>query len=144
MPSQAIEATNRSNEMSIASSRRRWLGDDGMNHMVMIHPCLEVDLPSAQEIINAFPRLGSGQKAPNLVDITGLKTAITRAARAYDASEEADSILTATAPQMNSAMAQLIGHGYRRRDKPKPPTRLLTNESDALNEITEYRQTSRL
>ena len=94
-------------------------------------PGVSVDLEAAKKVVALAAELVD-KPAPNLIDI-GAVTTITREARAFFAdSPENNAISKQAAMLIRSAVGQMIGKFFMGPNKPTVPSRLFTNEEEAI------------
>jgi hypothetical protein len=92
---------------------------------------LEMDLADAQEALRATARFCDGGPIPVLVDSRGIKFQ-TKDAREHFVSEEAEGITSAVALLVGSPVSRMIGNFFIRRNGPRIPTQLFTEEDEAV------------
>lgn len=88
-------------------------------------------LSDAQEAIAAIRELAGGSRRGLVVDISDLRT-MTRDARAYFTHKDHAEFLYAVALVVRSLISRAIGNFFLGLNKPEVPTRLFTNDEDAL------------
>lgn len=113
------------------------LGEDGIIRTVGRRDT-EASLEYAKAIIAAILKVSGGRRVPNLVDLRGVRNSISRDARIYFAGAEADRALTATAMVVDSSLGRMIGNFYLGLNQPKRPTRLFTQESEAVEWLKNF------
>lgn len=106
------------------------LGADGIIR-ITIHPHTEETLADAQESVRAGAVLGRGQRRPLLVDIRAMK-AQEREARIYYSGPEAAQVASAMALLSGSRVSALIANFFITVTKNSIPTKLFTDETEAL------------
>ena len=110
---------------------KQWLGDDGIVRQV-VFPGAEQTLADAVEHIRAIAALmPGGRRGPLLVDLRGTAAA-SREARAYFAGPETAKVVSAVALLVGSPISSVIGNFFLRLNQPRYPTRLFTDEAEAL------------
>ena len=88
-------------------------------------------LSDAQEAIEVIRELAAGRKCGLVVDISDLRT-MTREARAYFTHKDHEEFLYAVALVVRSLVSRAIGNFFLGLNKPAVPTRLFTDDEDAL------------
>lgn len=91
----------------------------------------EITRENLDEYFEVVKNLGGGKAFCNLV-IMEKFVQVGEDARKYAASEENNTYTIADAFVINSFALKIVGNFYIRYDKPVRPTRLFTNEEDAL------------
>jgi hypothetical protein len=117
------------NEVTVRVARL-WLADDGIFHIEHF-PGAEVTREDAQETMDAYLQLRGGVSRPLLVGTRGMKS-LARGARALYASEEAARVASAVALIIDTAVSRVLGNFYLGLSKPHIPSRLFTDEAEAL------------
>jgi len=107
-----------------------WLDDDGIVH-VEVKPGSVVALSDAVEAVRALAQLTGGSKRPVLVDMTRTQ-GIDREARNYFAGPECAKYERASALLVNSPLTRAFGNFFLGLNKPSIPTRLFSDEVEAL------------
>ncbi len=117
------------NEVQTRTSTYR-LDADGIIHA---HVAAGADeyLADAQENIRACATLGSGQRRAVLINLNGLKSQ-DRAARLYYSGPETAQVVSALALVSNSRLSTIIANFFLAITKGSIPTRLFTDETEAL------------
>lgn len=105
--------------------------DDGIVQ-VNFNDKLEIDINEARDILNAQKELSKGKKVL-VLNVAGKQTTATSAARDFAASDEATKYTLAEAYVVNNLAQKLVGNFYVNFHKPKAPTKIFTNETDAVN-----------
>ncbi len=105
--------------------------DDGIVQ-VNFNDKLEIDTNEARDILNAQKELSKGKKVL-VLNVAGKQTTATSAARDFAASDEATKYTLAEAYVVNNLAQKLVGNFYVNFHKPKAPTKIFTNETDAVN-----------
>ena len=118
-------------------TERIWLGEDGIVRSIHL-PGAEQTLADAVENLRAVEALlPQGRRSPILVDSRGLAS-MTREARAYYAGPELARLAVALAIVGGSPVSRMIGSFFLRLSRPAVPTRLCTDEADALAWLRGY------
>jgi hypothetical protein len=107
-----------------------WQDDDGIcrGRARVGH---DEDLDGAMALVALLRRVGRGAPLPLLMDIREGRS-ITREARAYLAGEEAQAVVQAGALLVSSGVSSVIGNFFIRLARPRVPTRLFTDEGEAI------------
>lgn len=91
----------------------------------------EISLQSLKEHLDVVKELGNGKAFCNLVVLDKF-VQVGDDARKFAASEESNIYTIADAFVINSVALKLVGNFYIRYNKPTRPTRLFTDETEAL------------
>ena len=91
----------------------------------------EIDLKEAVETFEATLKLAEGRKYAMMIDAT-VSVQVSSAAREYSAKKERQKNLIAQAIVVTSLANKIIGNFIIKVNKPYAPTRLFSNEEDAL------------
>ena len=91
----------------------------------------EITRENLDEYFEAVKKLGGGKAFCNLVVMERF-VQVGDGARKYAASEENNTYTIADAFVINSFALKIVGNFYIRYDKPVRPTRIFTNEEEAL------------
>lgn len=91
----------------------------------------EISLKNVNEFIEAIRLLGEGKAYCNLIIFEDF-VQVDHEARKYTASEEANIYTTAEALVIKSTPLKLVGNFYIKFNKPSRPTKIFTNEDDAV------------
>lgn len=119
-----------------------WLGEDGICRVVLM-PGVMVGLAEMKENLAAqWSVIGSG-KAPALVDMRDIN-ASTQGAREFTAGEEYAQAVSAVAILENTTIGKILGNLFINFSKPIYPTRLFTSESQAIEWLKQFVETSTL
>ena len=118
-------------EASIVSLR-----NDGLIQIFM-KPNRTMNMEDGKQMVNAFVELGGGKKFP-LLFIAGNFTLANTEARKYAASEEANKYTLASAFVVNNIAQKLMGQAYMSFNHPITPTRILTNEEEAITWLKSF------
>lgn len=114
-----------------------WLGDDGIARVVHV-PDVDLTLADAQETMAAYSRATGGNRCPLFVDTRRMRS-MSRESRHYYASAEAAEVASAVALLVDTPVSRVLGNFYRGLSNPYLPTRVFTNETDALAWLQGYR-----
>ena len=106
------------------------LRSDGIIQIFM-KPNLTMSMNDGKQMVDALGIIGEGEKFP-LLFIAGNFTLANTEARQYAASEEANKYTIACAFVVNNIAQKLMGQAYVSFNHPIAPTRILTNEEDAV------------
>jgi hypothetical protein len=117
---------------------RLWLGEDGIVRIIH-HPDVEVTLADAEDTMAAYLKLYQGKRRPLLVDTKSMKS-LAREARHYYASEEAARVASAVAIIVGTPVSKVLGNFYLGLSNPHLPTRLFSDEDEALAWLKGYRE----
>ena len=117
------------NEMQTRTCMYR-LGADGIIRST-VAPGTEETLADAQENIRACAVLGRGQRRPILVDMRWTKSQ-EREARMYYSGPETAQVISAIALLTGSRVSALIANFFITVTKNTIPTKLFTDETEAL------------
>jgi hypothetical protein len=113
-----------------------WLGEDGIVRVIHV-PDAEVELADAEETMAAYLKIYEGKKRPLFVDTKTMKN-LAREARHYYASEEAARVASAVAIIISTPLSRVLGNFYLGLSNPHLPTRLFTEEDEALDWLKGY------
>lgn len=102
-----------------------------------VHTDYYLELEDARENLEKVKQLGNGKRVPVLVDIREAKGA-SQECRAYFASEEAAKIQSACALLVASPLSRLIGNFFIGLNKTKFPTKLFTDEPEAMDWLKQF------
>ena len=108
-----------------------WLDADGILRWDVLLPNAELTLDDSKAIIAACRRLGGGIARPALSDIRNLSQ-VNRETRTYGVSEEAASVVSASALLVGSPVSRMVGNFFLRVSRPPYPTQLFTSEAKAI------------
>ncbi len=96
-----------------------------------------MNIIDGKQMVQAFKEIGGGKKYP-LLFIAGNFTLANTEARQYAASEEANKYTLASAFVVNNIAQKLMGQAYMSFNHPITPTRILTNEEDAISWLKSF------
>ena len=102
-----------------------------------VHKGYFLNLEDARENLEAVRQFGNGKRVAVLVDIRDAKGA-SKECRAYFASEEAAKIQSACALLVASPLSRLIGNFFIGLNKTKFPTKLFSNEAEAMDWLKNF------
>ena len=108
-----------------------WRGEDGIIRSVYFKPNTVVTLENALENRKVGEALYDGSAMLWLIDIRNVKST-TKEAREIGASEETARRTGAMAILVESQMTKTIGNLFMKLNQPKYPTRMFTEEKDAV------------
>lgn len=124
-------------EIIETKAHRCWMRDDGLTHT----QCKEhsvIDAQGARESMSAISKVNSGQKGYLVVDSTKIK-GMSREARIIYSGPEAAAVCHAIAIIIGSPVSRVIGNFFMGINKHPFPSKLFTNEQEAVNWLTEFR-----
>lgn len=116
---------------------RIWMGKDGISRAHIILPGAELTLEDIQTGITSLSKITQGKRVPRLSDIRNIKS-MTREARVYSAGEEPTRLTTALGVITHSPLSKMIGNLFMGLNKPTYPTRLFTDESQAIAWLKQF------
>ena len=102
-----------------------------------VHKGYYLELEDAKENLKIIKELGNGKSLPVFVDIRDAKGG-SKACRDYLASSEAAEIQKACALLVESPLSRLIGNFFIGLNKTKFPTKLFTNEDEAMDWLLHF------
>lgn len=117
---------------------RLQMGEDG----VVRQKTLDVEdysVEDAKAHVAATGRVTGGKRAPILADIRGVRNAGSAEIREYYASEEGARYTAALGMVVESALTRIVANLYFRIDRPPYPSRMFTNEEQALAWLKGFR-----
>lgn len=120
-----------------SSSGYVWLDEDG----VIIAVAESHDIHTLQHAIENTEinkKVSGGTPRPFLIDMNRVKT-MSREARAYYAGPEPLQAVTAVAILTNSAVGKMVANFFLSLTKPKVPTMLFTDFSEAKKWLLQYK-----
>jgi hypothetical protein len=117
-------------------SQRIWLDDDGIIH-AELRAHVDVGLEDAREAIRSIGTICGERRKPVLVDIRDIKS-MSRDARVYFAGEETAKFESAVALLLKSPLTRAIGNFFLGLNKTLFPTRLFTDEEEALSWLRSF------
>jgi hypothetical protein len=107
-----------------------WIGDDGILR-VLLKPGAVMTLKDVKLSTEATEELAGGKKVLTLVNMVNVRS-VTREARVYSGSEHAARNTLALALLVGSPVSRVIGNFMIGLNKTSYPTRLFTQEDEAL------------
>ncbi|MBI4921951.1 MAG: STAS/SEC14 domain-containing protein [Devosia nanyangense] len=107
-----------------------WVGDDGIARIIHV-PGAEVTLEDARETMAAYKKLNNGKRLPLFIDTKTMKS-LSRDARHFYASDEAAACASAAAIIVGTPVSRVLGNFYLGLSNPHLPTRLFSEEGEAL------------
>ena len=117
------------------------LGIDGICRVVL-KPNIVVGLPEMKENLAILTELLDGKSAPMLIDMRKIKTS-TREAREFAAGPEYTRVMSALAMLSAAVVGTVLGNLFINFSKPRFPTRLFSNEEQAIDWLKKYLQESK-
>jgi len=122
------------NEITTSSHKILQL-DDGIIKLI----CFTRDetIEKARIALDAFKIISEGKKNPLLVDIRQQKS-ISREARLFYSGKEFTDQVTSLAFVVESAISKVLANFFLGLNKPPYPTRLFTNEDEAIEWLKNY------
>lgn len=123
-------------EIVTLSCGKFWLDESGILRGVA-HDGVENTLEQAREQIALQRTMGGGRPRPLLMDIRAVRS-LSREARAYYASPVAAEVISATALLIASPLSRALGNFFLGLNKPHMPTRLFTDEAEAMAWLREH------
>ncbi len=106
-----------------------FMRDDGLLQVDM-HTDVLLEVEDAKQIVEAEGKLGGRKKLPAL-HIVGKHLAIGTGVREYSANE-GTAFTSAEAYVINSLAHKILGNFYTKVNKPAVPTRMFSNEEEAV------------
>jgi hypothetical protein len=121
----------------IGSSVLSLRSDDLMRISLKEHTTL--NLKDAEDMVRAFGEMGNGKKFL-LLFIAGTDTTVNTESRYYASTPEANRFTIASAFVVKSIAQKLLGNAYVTFNKPVTPTRIFTNEQDAIDWLYTFKK----
>lgn len=112
------------------------LREDGIVHMD-IKDEIQVTVDIIREINKAVEKMGGGKKYPNLIT-AGRYTSITKEARDFAASEEANIYTLADAYVLQAFHQKILGNFFVKVIKPLNPVRFFDDEKEAVEWLKRF------
>ena len=112
------------------------LREDGIIHLD-IKDDIEVTEDDIREMNSAVGRIGAGKKYPNLITV-GKYTSVSKEARDYAASEEANIYTLADAYVLHSFHQKILGNFFMKFNKPKAPVKFFNEEQEAITWLKQF------
>ncbi len=112
-----------------------WI-ENGVFHVKAVTDRL--DLFIVQSGLNERVRMSAGIPFPMLSDLRKIKH-VDKEARAFLAKPESTVLISAGAFLVNNQLQKILGNFFILIDKPEIPTRLFTNEADALAWLQQFK-----
>ena len=116
-----------------------WLGEDGIVRSNVVIPQAEIGSRDAHDSLAAIQEVSGGLKRPVITDIRAIKSA-DRGSRAVSAGPDATRMIIALAIFADSPASRVIGNIFLTVNKPIFPTRIFTDEGEALAWLEDYLQ----
>jgi len=109
-----------------------WIEADGI---IRLHfkPTQQHSLNEAIQVVEAHNRLASGVPRGVIADIRHVTGGADRSAREYYVSSESARLKTGMAMLVSSPMQRMLGNIFFRINKPPYPSRMFSNEEDAIH-----------
>jgi len=114
----------------ITRTHRVWLDGDGIVHAEIL-PDTELTLADSEAGLAAIWEVGGRQRRPILLDTRAIKS-LDRDARAHSAGAAMVRVVRAGAILVGSPLTLAIANFFMVLHKPPVPTRMFTNEAEAL------------
>jgi hypothetical protein len=114
------------------------LRSDDLMHIAMKEHVV-LNLKDAEEMVRVFGEMGDGKKFL-LLFTAGSDTTVTTESRYYASTPEANRFTIASAFVVKSIAQKLLGNAYVTFNKPITPTRIFTNEQDAIDWLYTFRK----
>lgn len=112
-----------------------WI-DNGVFHVKAVTD--KLDLFTVQSGLDERVRMSAGIAFPMLSDLRKIKH-VDKEARAFLAKPESTVLISAGAFLVNNQLQKLLGNFFILIDKPEIPTRLFTNESEAMAWLQQFK-----
>lgn len=97
----------------------------------------KVSLSDAEAMVKLFKEMGGGKKF-RLLFTAGDDTSVATEARYYASGPEANKYTISSAFVVKSIAQKLLGNAYVTFNKPVTPTRIFTEESEAVNWLKQF------
>ncbi len=107
------------------------LRKDGIMEIHIRKDCV-LDLEEAQETVRIIGEKGKGQAFPNLL-IPEPGSNISKKARSFSVSEEANAYTLADGILVQSVIHRMVANAFMSIKKPAKPTQIFTKEKEALD-----------
>ena len=130
-----MEPTNNT-EIITTQTTDFWLIETGIIHG-KIHQGAEQTLENAKENLRAIAKLAGGKLAIVLIDLKVVKS-VNAEARAYYAGRAGAKIIKARGLLVGSPVSKVIGNFSQGLRKPLFPTKVFTNEEQALRWLKKF------
>lgn len=114
------------------------LRSDGIM-LISLKENVTLNLKDAEDMVRTFGEMADGKKLP-LLFIAGIDASVNTEARYYASSPEANRFTIASAFVVKSIAQKLLGNAYVTFNKPITPTRIFTNEADALEWLYTFKK----
>jgi len=115
-----------------------WMGEDGIAR-TKVKPGSDVTLKEAKQNSAAVLSLSEKKSYPLLVDSTQIKS-MTKEARDHFSINNRETKVVAFALLIDSPLSRIIGNFFMGLNKPRVPAKLFTNETNALEWLTQFLQ----
>lgn len=100
--------------------------------LISMKPNVILRLPDAEAMVKLFKEMGHGKKF-RLLFIAGKETTVSTDARYYASGPEANKYTIASAFVVSNIAQKLLGNAYVTFNKPVTPTRIFTDEQEAVS-----------
>lgn len=110
--------------------------------LARFHPGAEVSADDARENLAVTRELTGGQRMPVLVDLRRVRSQSAEA-RALFAGPEATAVSAAVALLIGSPLSRVVGNFYLGFNRPEVPTRLFTDETEAMQWLEGFEMAAR-
>jgi hypothetical protein len=114
-----------------------WMGEDGIAR-TKVKPFSNISIKEAKENSEAVNSLSAGNDYPLLIDARNIKS-MTKEARDFFSMNNRSSYVIAFAIIIDSPLSKIIGNFFMGLNKPRVPTKLFTDEKDALLWLKGYK-----
>jgi hypothetical protein len=114
------------------------LRSDGILN-IFLKPNKIISRKDGEEIVAGLAEIGKGNKLL-LLFTAGKDTSVTTEARYYASTPEANKYTIASAFVVKSIAQKLLGNAYVTFNKPVTPTRIFTDEADAVKWLNSFRK----
>ena len=108
-----------------------WMDSEQTTHM-HFKPTNRHNIEDAREVVSAHNSLTEGVKTPVLADLRNVTTGANRQARKYYTLEESCRSKLGMAMLVQSPVQRMLGNLFVKINKPPYPTRLFSDEEEAL------------
>jgi hypothetical protein len=112
------------------------LRSDGIIHLG-IKDDVEVNVEDIREMNKAVEKIGGGRKFANLVTV-GKYTTVSKEARDFAATDEANQYTLADAYVLHSFHQKIIANFFIKFNKPKLPVKFFDSEEEALEWLRQF------
>ena len=116
-----------------------WIDEEKIIH-IRFKATDQHGLEEARIVVSAHNQLASGKSCAVLADIQEVTVGADRAARVHYVSEESSKYKLGMAMLVNSPMQRMIGNIFFKLNRPPYPTRLFSQQTDALQWLRELEE----